>query len=443
MPNLSSPLAFGLALILAGASARAEVVPAAPANAQPAPTVETAVVPAVAPAAAPKPAPPKPAPLRLAPVSKDPRPSLGPETFVATGRAAEFYLRIAENGGWPTLPAGAALKAGDKGPLVARLRQRLAISGDLAPDAAPSDAYDAVLVAAVTAFQARHGLPETGILGPRTLAALNVPADRRYRQLAASTQRLLGSSFPFGPRYVVVNIPAATVEAVEQGKVVRRYVAVVGKKDRPSPPVEAKLVSVNLNPTWTLPVSIIKRDIIPQMRKDPTYLAKHRIRIFGASGQEIDPMKIDWATERAADFTLRQDPGVANSLGQVRIDMPNRHAVYLHDTPTKRLFAAQDRFHSSGCVRVAHVRDLAAWLLEGTPNGAPGAIEAGIASGERRDLKLPAPVPVAFVYLTGYATTDGTVHFRDDVYGLDERRETAPPADEFHTSAIPRPPRRL
>jgi murein L,D-transpeptidase YcbB/YkuD len=240
-----------------------------------------------------------------------------------------------------------------------------------------------------------------------------------------------------------VNIPSATVEAVEKGQVVRRYVAVVGKKDRASPRVEARIGTVNFNPTWTVPVSIIKKDIIPHMRKDAGYLAKMKIRILDGQGREIDPTAIDWSTQRAADFTLRQDPGSGNSLGQIRIDMPNKHAVYMHDTPTKRLFASNDRFHSSGCVRVADIRHLVEWLLDGAagPNGAwtQAEIEAAIGSGKRHDARLAKPVPVAWVYMTGYALADGTVHFRDDVYGLDQQEPaTALPPDDFVTSAIGR-----
>src|SRR5918912_1340690 len=194
---------------------------------------------------------------------------------------------------------------------------------------------------------------------------MNVPADVRARQLSGSAQRLAGSRFPFGERYVVVNIPSATVEAVEKGQVVRRYVAVVGKKDRASPTVMARIQSVNFNPTWTVPASLIRKDIIPHVRKEPGYLAKMKIRILDGQGREVDPAAIDWSTEKAADYTLRQDPGAGNSLGQVRIDMPNRHAVYMHDTPSKNLFSRTARFHSSGCVRVAEVKGLVAWLLEG------------------------------------------------------------------------------
>ena len=293
----------------------------------------------------------------IAAISQDPRPTLDGGTFINTVRAASRYKDIAEAGGWPTLPEGTVLKRGDKGPAVALLRQRLAVEDDLPPEPIDSLVYDAELAAAVKRFQARHGLPESGAVRARTVAALNVPAALRHRQLAASAQRLMlaGAKIPAGERYVVVNIPSAAVEAVENGQVVRRYVAVVGKPDRPSPMVETRITAINLNPTWTIPVSLIRKDIIPQMRQDPAYLAKGKIRILDGKGQEVDPAAIDWSTDRAVTYTLRQDPGAANSLGRIRIDMPNRQAVYLHDTPKQRLFAEDARFHSSGCVRVADV----------------------------------------------------------------------------------------
>ncbi|WP_036270232.1 L,D-transpeptidase family protein [Methylobacterium sp. WSM2598] len=431
---------------------------AAPAGpvAAPGPAGAPAASAPAAPAAEESPAPAREAPRRasrelpplvLAPVSQDPTPTLTPATFLDTLRMADRYQAIVQAGGWPSVPASLSLKPGDRHPGVLALRRRLAATEDLPADAPVSDRMDEALVAAVTRFQHRHGLPETGLVGAMTVKALNVPASVRQRQLAASAARLMGSRFPFGERYVVANIPAAAVEAVERGAVVRRYVAVVGKPDRASPMVETRITNVNFNPTWTVPVSLIKKDIIPHMRKDPGYLAKMHIRMLDGQGNEVQPTAIDWSTEKAVNYTVRQDPGFDNSLGQVRIDMPNRHAVYMHDTPSKSLFTRTIRFHSSGCVRVAEVKGLVAWLLEGTPGpGGPGTvwgpieIETGIATGERRDIKLAKPVPVTFVYLTGYATPDGRAHFRDDVYNLDGAGPEKPAPDVATTAAIaPRP----
>ena len=434
-----------------------------PSSQEPLPAKPPAPAPAPAPAppAAPKPAepahasttPPAPKKPREAPalvyakVSEDPTPTLTPETFLATMRMAEHYKALADAGGWSSVPAGLSLKPGDRNPAVAALRGHLVMTGDLPAGVPHSDLYDAPLVAAVKAFQTRHGLPDSGLVQRLTVAALNVPAATRARQLQASAERLMGSNFAFGERYVVVNIPSATVEAVENGAVARRYVAVVGSPDKQTPGVETRITDVNLNPTWTVPVSVIKNEIIPTMRTDPGYLAKNHIRILGPGGVEVDPAEIDWSTQKAVNYTLRQDAGFGNSLGQIRIDMPNKHAVYMHDTPSKSLFAASVRFHSHGCVRVGQVKQFAAWLLQGTagPNGegsawGPIEIESGIATGERRDIKLVKPVPVAFVYLTGYATADGRAHFRDDIYGLDDPNRVPPPAPPV-PAASAQPPR--
>ena len=392
------------------------------------------------------------APLVYAKVSTDPQPALTARTFLDTLRVAERYAAFAEAGGWERLPEDLArLKPGERSPAIPALRHHLTLTGDLPADAPPSDRLDPPLVAAVSAFQARHGLPDSGILGRLTINALNVPAETRQRQLAASAARLMGSKFPFGDRYIVVNIPSAAVEAVENGAVTRRYVAVVGSPDKATPTVETRITDINFNPTWTVPASVVRNEIIPQMRRNPGYLAKNHIRILGPTG-EVDPTRIDWAGDKAASYMLRQDSGFDNSLGQVRIDMPNRFAVYMHDTPAKSLFAASVRFHSHGCVRVGQVKELVGWLLQGTdgPNGSgttwgPIEIETGIADGARRDIKLVKPVPVTFVYLTGYATPDGKAHFRDDIYKLDTPASepaatgTIPPAGAAQPPAAPRP----
>jgi murein L,D-transpeptidase YcbB/YkuD len=306
------------------------------------------------------------------------------------------------------------------------LRQRLAITDDLPAEVADGDAYDTMLSEAVKRFQARHGLPETGSVGPQTIDALNVPVTKRIRQLAASLDRLHGMGFTFGQRYVVVNIPAAVAEAVENGKVARRYVTVVGKVDRPSPTLTTHITAVNLNPTWTVPLSILKKDIVSKMRKDPNYIARMKMRVLDGSGNEIDAQAVDWQSDRTPNFTVRQDSGDGNALGSVRIDMPNPHSVYMHDTNHKEFFSADYRFQSSGCTRVEHVRDLATWILKDNANWSRREIDAEIGTGKRTTVKLARGIPVAWIYLTGWASPDGTINFRNDVYNLDPK-----PANQF------------
>jgi murein L,D-transpeptidase YcbB/YkuD len=404
----------------APAAAPPAPAPAAPAPAAPAPAEPAAPAPeAGAPAPKPKPKPRPPAPPRETALSDDPTPVLQPETFFTTSKASERYAQIVDLGGWPTV--GVSLRPGAKGPAVVALRRRLAAEDDALADTR-KQAWDPELTAAVKRFQFRMGLKQTGVVAGATLKALDVPATVRFRQLASSAQRLAGLDFPFGDRYIVVNIPSTAVDAVENDRVVRRYAAIVGDPEHHSPEVQAKVVAVNINPTWTVPVSIIKNEIAPKMLKDPGYLARSRIRVLNNKGEEVDPRTINWASERATNYTLRQDSGAGNSLGSIRISMPNPHAVYMHDTPSRNLFANDYRFLSHGCVRVQGVIDLAAWILDGAsgPTLSKEQINAKIASGEREEVKLARPVPVVWVYMTAWASADGTVHFRDDVYHLDE-----------------------
>ncbi len=393
--------------------------------------------PAVAPGAAQTPAAPiaqakpkqkpKPAPPQEMALSDDPTPVLQPETFFTTAKASERYAAIADAGGWPKV--GVSLKPGAKGAAVVALRKRLAAEDEtLADRNNPNWTPD--LTQAVKRFQFRMGLRQTGVVAGATLRALDVPSATRFRQLASGAQRLAGVDFPFGPRYIVVNIPSAAVDAVENDRVVRRYTAIVGDVEHRSPEVQAKIGAVNINPTWTVPTSIIKNEIAPKMLKDPSYLSRQRIRVLNGRGEEVDPRSVDWASERAVNYTLRQDSGAQNSLGSVRLSMPNPHSVYMHDTPSKNLFSKDYRFLSHGCVRVQGVADLAAWLLEGTGRWDKTAIMEKIKIGEQEEVRLPRAVPVIWVYMTGWASADGTVHFRDDVYGVDEVGGASPQPKE-------------
>jgi len=298
------------------------------------------------------------------------------------------------------------------------LRKRLIITGDLAADKSTGP-YDDALGEAVKRFQARHGLAATGTMTPRTLTALNVSVHKRIQQLEASLERLANMDFKFGERYVVVNIPAAYAEAVEKGKVMRRYRVIVGKTDKPSPTLTADITSVNLNPTWTVPSSISKTEISAHMRKDPGYIQRMHMEVLGANDSPIDPHSVDWSGSRTPNFTVRQQSGAWNALGAVKIDMPNPYSVYMHDTNQRNLFADDYRFDSHGCARVDNVRDLAAWLLKDQPKWSRAEIDKVIASGTREDVHLTSKVPVAWIYLTAWMTKDQVIQFRNDIYDQD------------------------
>jgi L,D-transpeptidase YcbB len=334
-------------------------------------------------------------------------------------QALAAYLELEARGGWPMLPRNLKLAPEAKGAKVAELRRRLALTGDLAPEREKGDAYDKDLVEGIKRFQQRHGLVANGTVGAQTLSALNVPVGKRLRQLNGSLKRLSDTDFTFAKRYVVVNLPAATAEAVANGQVEARYIVVVGNTKHPSPTLTTGINQVILNPAWTVPLSIVKNEIVPKMRRDPTYLARMHMRVI-AGRDEVSPKSIYWSSGRVPNYVIRQDAGAWNALGAVKIDMPNPHAVYLHDTNNKNVFDAQYRFLSHGCARVKNVRDLAAWVLAEVPGWGRAEIEAGIDKGARQEIKLPRRMPVAWIYLTGWRSADGVVQFRDDIYGLDD-----------------------
>jgi L,D-transpeptidase YcbB len=353
-------------------------------------------------------------------VSRSSTPTLSAHSVEATEQAIERYRDIAARGGWEPISPAARLKLGSRGPEVVALRRRLIQSGDLEPSGGSAEIFDSYVQGAVRRLQARHGLNTTGFLNGATATAMNVSAEIRLKQLEMNLVRIKSFSGNLGARHVIVNIPAALVETVENGQVATRHAAGVGKIDRQSPVMNAKITEVNFNPFWTVPASIIRKDLIPKMQADPTYLTVNKIRIYSPKGDELQPEQVNWRSDEATRYMFRQDPGAdVNSMGFVRINIPNPHGVYMHDTPAKGIFGDDFRFVSSGCVRIQNVRDYVGWLLKDTSGWSRDQIEGAIDSGQRIDAKLAQPVPVYWVYITAWATPDGLIQFRDDIYNRD------------------------
>ncbi len=347
-------------------------------------------------------------------------PTLSPANIPATKAAIRRYTEIVAAGGWRPVPE-VQLQAGMSHPAVALLRERLFLSGDLREPTRSTD-FDFYVDKAVKRYQASNGLAPTGIVDKRTLAALNVPAEVRLKQLKTNLARLTELSKAAGKRYVVVNIPAAQIEAVEGGQVVSRHAGVVGKPDRPTPILTSAIHELNFNAVWHLPPTVIEKDLIPKgqemARKGQSVLVKYHIDAYGADGKKLDPEKIDWRTAAAKGLTYRQQPGPENPLGFVKINFHNSHSVYMHDTPSQSLFGRNFRAASSGCVRVHGIEQLAAWVLA-DQGWKPEHVLMMKESGERRDVTLKKPVPLYFVYITAWATEDGVVQFRRDLYRKD------------------------
>ncbi|HVB90300.1 MAG TPA: L,D-transpeptidase family protein [Beijerinckiaceae bacterium] len=355
-------------------------------------------------------------------VRRSTTPLLSKQTIADTQQAIVKYQQLVDKGGWPSVPTGHILKVGSTGSSIIALRRRLIAAGDMADLGSATDAspvFDSYVAAGVRRFQVRHGLAATGVVNKETFSALNVPASVRLRELQINLIRLRAFSGDLGRRFVELNIPAAEVETVENDRVVTHHIAGVGRIDRQSPVMQTRALDINFNPYWTVPISIIRKDLIPLMQKHPNYLTKNKIRIFDKDGNEVSPTSINWDTTQAVSYRFRQDPGGdINALGSVRVNIANPYGVYMHDTNEKGIFGDDYRFVSSGCVRVQDVRDFVAWLLEDNPGWDRNKIDDVIASGKQVNVTLTKPVNVYWVYITAWAN-GGVVQFRPDIYKRD------------------------
>jgi len=355
-------------------------------------------------------------------------PVLGLATTGYTEMAIARYNSIVAGGGWPAVPVQQEkLQIGMVHPAVSILRQRLFISGDLASEAGMSNAFDSYVDSAVRRFQVRHGLSPDGVVGEITCRAMNVSAQMRLNQLYVNLERLhkIVSKTVKENRFVMVNIPAAQIEAVQDSMVVQRHTAIVGKIDRQTPILDSKIHEIILNPFWTVPKSIIRKDIIPLMRQRPNYLTDNNIHLFDKKGQEVSAQSVNWNTDEAVDLRFRQDPGKINAMSSTKINFHNAYAVYMHDTPLQGMFNNLMRFDSSGCIRVQNIRDFNLWILQNTPGWDRIKMEAVIHSRQNTPIAVKDPVPLHFVYISAWSTGDGVTQFRDDIYHLDGASELA------------------
>ena len=348
------------------------------------------------------------------------------------------YRAFDAAGGWPALPAGTALRRGAQGPAVVVLRRRLAAEGE---STGTSPAFDAGLAAALSAFQARHGLRTSGVVDSATRAALNVSATERVRQIAMNLERArwLPDSLP--EPCVIVSLADFTLELRDSSRAVLRSRVVVGEPRNPTPVFSARLSYIVVNPTWRLPKRILVEETLPALARDTSWLARHQMRVLYTHAPrltEVPRESVNWtsAEEDTFPYVVVQDPGDENPLGRIKLMCPNPYDVYLHDTPAKGYFSAAQRAYSHGCVRVQKARELAEWLLArdtlvamraGVWRGQPrppdlrDSLQAVIDSLATRQVGLKEKVPVHFLYRTAWPDSSGAVQFRDDLYGLDRR----------------------
>ena len=342
----------------------------------------------------------------------------------ALADAIARYEIIVARGGWGEL-GSKPLSKGDDGPAVVELKKRLIVEGYLGEDSLGGETgvwYTAAVERAVSRYQANHGLAVSGNLDRATIQSMNVPATKRLASLRANQPRMAEYAKDLGPRYIIVNVPALQLEAVEANRVFSRHNIIAGKPERPTPVTITQVSDINFNPYWHVPVSIVERDLLPRIRTSGMKVFKEmRMRIFDGSytGPEVDPRTVDWRNTSADRYHFRQDPGAANSMAAVKINFPSPFGIYLHDTPSRELFSAGARYQSSGCVRVERIPVLVNWILNGQDGWSPEKIQQVAETEERLDVKVTAPPQIRVVYLTAWATEDGNVNFRPDIYDMD------------------------
>jgi murein L,D-transpeptidase YcbB/YkuD len=331
------------------------------------------------------------------------------------------YRTIMAAGGWPSVSEGPVLTTDSSGARVVELRRRLRITRDLTTlDPANPEEFDAGLEAAVKHFQNRHGIDADGKAGPRTIEELNVPVETRINQLRASLERMRWVFRDLPDKYLIVDIAGFHAYLMEDGEEVWGTRVQVCKPYHATPVFKDTMRYLDINPTWTIPPGILRKETLPAIRRDPSYLSRNNMSVVTTSGQIVDPATIDWpATTKGFPYMIRQEPGPHNALGRIKFMFPNKYMVYLHDTPSKGLFARSERAFSHGCIRTQNPFDLAELLL--ADQGWDRArIDKAVASKKNTRVNLENPIPVLLLYWTAEVDEDGAAYFRKDVYNRDK-----------------------
>jgi L,D-transpeptidase YcbB len=342
--------------------------------------------------------------------------------------ALKDYRELARKGGWPKVPDGKPLARGARGERVAALRERLRTTGDLD---APKDAepiFDDKVAAAVARFRVRHGLPPDSVVDRATLSGLNVPVDARILQIEVNLDRYRWLPAEFEKRYLLVNIPDFHLYAYQGGRQKFEQRVIVGDEYQNATPVFAdSMTYLVFRPEWNVPSSILVNEMLPKLREDIYDLAKHGFEVVDTQADTVvrDLSSIDWEDVDTADlpYRVRQKSGESNSLGLVKFMFPNRFNIYLHDTPSRKLFDQPIRTLSHGCVRVEKPVELANWVLDGQGDWDEKMIQAAMEDPKAprgQTVSLERPVPVYILYLTTFMR-EGELHFRNDPYGKDRR----------------------
>jgi len=355
----------------------------------------------------------------------------GQDSYARLRQALALYRELLSKDEWPHVSTGPLLKKKSLSGRVVELRKRLAASGDLEADEARGGRlFDEKLEKAAITFQKRHGLKADGIVGSVTIGALNVPLKQRIRQMELNMERLRWILGNPEQRSIVVNIADFKLAVIENGKSILSMKVVVGKPYQSTPVFTANMTYLVINPSWNIPDGIARDEILKKIRKDPHYLAKQNIKVlrgWGPREEEINPETINWSvvTADTLKYRFRQEPGSQNPLGRIKFMLPNRFDVYLHDTPSRRLFSENVRTFSHGCTRVEKPIDLADYVLRHAPGWTREKLLSAIEKGAEQKVMIPDPLNVHFLYLTAWVDERGLLQFRNDVYGRDKLLDEA------------------
>lgn len=336
--------------------------------------------------------------------------------------ALRRFQAIEAKGGWQPISPGETLKPGMSDPRVAQVRARLMASGELTQAAGDPNLFDEGLEIAVRQFQAEHGLDADGVVGKQSVFAMNVSAKERVRQIIVNLERSRWLPEDLGDRHILVNVASFELRRVEYGSLQEVIRVVVGKPGHRTPVFSDKIRYLELNPTWTVPYSIATKEMLPKLQANPNHLGNSFELLQG--GQSIPFGSVDWAaySRSSFPFTIRQKPGPKNALGRVKFMFPNKHSIYLHDTPSRALFARTRRAFSHGCIRVGRPLHLANQLLASAPGKwSLKKIQTVLDSAKRTRVNLPEPLPVHLTYSTVFRGLNGAINFRPDIYGRDKR----------------------
>jgi len=336
------------------------------------------------------------------------------------------YLGMEKNGGWPIVPIKGVLKPGESNELVPLLRKRLRISGDYGSCSSKEDnKYDSCLKEAIVHFQKRHGLEDEGVIGPNTIAALNVPIEKRIEQIRLNLDRIKWLNERDSKRHIIINIPAFTLFFDEDRALRLQMKVITGTRKNPTPVFSNIVRTIVLNPQWNVPKSIIQKEMIPKIFRDPNAMKKEKIEIYtgwGEDAHKVSAGSVNWGKYRyskTVPYRFAQTPGYHNALGKVKFLFPNQFSVYMHDTPTKNLFQQNVRAFSHGCIRLSKPIELLETFSTFNDNVDFQKAEERLKGTQKEFLNLTEKVPVDVVYLTAYVDYDGVLQFRNDVYGYD------------------------